>query len=370
MKSAIAMISTNYTIPAMKELTRERPIAAVPFGGRYRILDFALSNIVNCGVRTVGLLTSSLYRPILDHLGAGKEWNLDRKKDGMFILPGSIYGFRALGCRFMLRDFIKNTEYLVKEAVDHIIITDSSHVANMDFDAILRGHVDSSADITLIAKYYKDPPGETDDSFFLQLDAAGAVKSMGPRYPGERILLFTDSFIIRRAVLLHLIESYRAAEFLDLRDIIAENLHILTVRPFFFDGYLGRIHSVQSYFDANMDLLKPQIYQELFLGRNPIHTKIKDNPPTRYFKGASARNAIVSSGCQIAGQVENSVIFREVTVRKDAFIKNCIIMNRSEIGAQARLENIIADKFVQVGQEIIVKGQKHEPIVFPKKGKL
>ncbi len=140
MKRAIALISTNYAIPPMRELTNERPVAAIPFGGRYRILDFSLSSIVNCGIRTVGLITSNFYRPILDHLGAGKEWNLDRKKGGMFILPGSSYGLRSTGGRFMLRDLLKNEEYLTKDDIDEIIVTASNDVVNMDYGEVLKEH--------------------------------------------------------------------------------------------------------------------------------------------------------------------------------------------------------------------------------------
>ncbi len=373
MKRAIALISTNYAIPAMRDLTRERPVAAIPFGGRYRILDFSLSNIVNCGIRTVGLTTSNFYRPILDHLGAGKEWNLDRKKNGMFILPGSSYGFRSMGCRFMLRDLIKNEEYLLKDQVDDVIFTASNHVVNMDYQEILRRHQDSGADITLIVKPYRDMPAWTDDTLFLSLNKEGYGQSLVAKenLPAEeKILLFTDSFIIRRQTLLKMMQGYKEVEYMDFRDIIAENLHILKAQPFFFEGYLGRINSVHSYFKVSMDLLKPKIYRELFLGKLPIHTKIKDNPPTRYLEAAVAKNAIISSGCNIEGRVENSIIFREVTIKSGAYIKNCIIMNRSEIGENVRLENIIADKFVRVGPEIIGKGQRDEPIVLPKKAKL
>ncbi len=164
--------------------------------------------------------------------------------------------------------------------------------------------------------------------------------------------------------------GYREVEYMDFRDIIGANLRIIGANVYVFDGYFGRVDSVQRYYQVSIDLLKPKIYRELFLGKYPIHTKIKDNSPTRYSEEALAKNAIISSGCHIEGRVENAIIFREVKIRKGAVVKNSIVMNRSVIGENARLENVIADKFVHVGPEIIIKGQKEDPIILAKKNVL
>lgn len=270
MDKAIAWISTNYTADQMGTLTKKRPLAAVPFGGRYRLMDFTLSNMVNGGIRTVGLAIPYYSRSILDHLGAGKEWNLDRKRGGMFLLPGAAYGFKAPDCRFILKDFVRNSSFLEKGRGGEVIVSDGSDVANIDFGHVLETHRQSRAEITLLCKYYDEPPLERDNTMFLRLteDERVAAITTTPK-DGEGIELFLNDFIINRDLLIGLISMYRNADYMDLRDIIRENLHIFKVRAYRFSGYFGRIESQRSYFNVSMDLLKPDVYAELFQGRFP-----------------------------------------------------------------------------------------------------
>lgn len=368
MDNAIAWISTNYTAEQMGALTKKRPLTAVPFGGRYRLIDFTLSNIVNGGIRTVGLAIPYYSRSILDHLGAGKEWNLDRKRGGMFLLPGVAFGLKAPDCRFILKDFVRNLPFLEKDRGGEVVVCDGSDVANIDFSAILAEHRRSGAEITLLYKEYEETPAESDNAIFLRLAENGQVAAMVTvAKEGEPVALFLNDFIVNRELLVGLIAMYRAADYMDLRDIIRENLHIFKVRAYHFKGYFGRIESQKSYFTVNMDLLNPTVYAELFQGKHPVYTKVKDKPPTRYLASAEVNHSIIASGCRIAGKVENSIVFRDVIIEEGALVKNCVVMNGAVVNGGAILENVITDKFVTVNRGLMVRGRAGNPIVFEKK---
>ncbi len=369
MKKAIGIISSNHKEEFLQGIIKDRPIAAVPFAGRYRLLDFALSSMVNSGLRTVGIITPFHYRPVLDHLGAGKEWSLDRKCGGLFVLPGSNNSLQSKNNKFSLKDFLNNIEFLEFDTSDYVVLTGCSNVFNIDFRSVIESHEKNNADITMV---YKDVSQDSDteiEGLFLNKDNDGKISSITGKWPkkDEQRDLFVDIFIINRNLFLEILKGYENIEYLDLIDVIEENLKTLKVYGYRFEDYLGRIISIQSYYKCSMEMLNPIVRSQLFMGTNRIHTKIKDNPPTKYASKAAVRDSLVSSGCFIQGEVNSSILFRGVNIHPGAKIKNSIIMQRCDIGKDAVLENVILDKYVKVNNKVVLKGMDGSPMVISKK---
>lgn len=358
----IGLISCNYNNEVFGSLTAERGLAALPFGGRYRLLDFPLSNMVNAGIRTIGVITPYPYRAIMDHLGNGKEWSLNRKSGGMFILPGSVQGLKNMYSGFLLRDIILNRAYLDRSNEDYILLSGSHKLFKADLRPMIEKHIAEGRDITLLYKQIDD--AKEHSGSFLKL-ADGKVSAISCDSP-ERACCFMDCFIINRGLLLKFIEWYKAMEHIDLLDIIAENLYSLNVGGFEHKGYLGQVDNIRDYMKCSLDLLSYDVRSELFGGEQKLYTKVQDSPPTRYGKEASVKNSLIPTGCIINGTVEDSVIFRGVRVGEGAVIKNCVIMQKTVIESGAELENVICDKYVTVAVGNKLCGTAARPLVIPK----
>ena len=364
MNRTIGLVTTNYSLGDFGTLTAERPEASIPFGGRYRLLDFALSNLVNARIHTVGLITPYFYRSILDHVGAGKEWGLDRKDGGLYVLPGTVYGFRETDGPFLFRDFIHNDRFFRQGDADYVLVTSGSMAANIDFQPMIAQHEISGDHVTLLCR----PTREEDrrSGYSLTVSDAGRVTAVTPGTDGD--YRFLDSFIIDRTFMLRLIRDFETLGRMDFMEILRQvltDVHVGVVR---FDGYVAPMKNSCDYLRSSMDLQDPDVRHQLFTRDRQILTKIHDAPPALYVEGSRVRNSIVAAGCVIEGSVENCVIFRSVRIEKGASLKNCVVMDKSVIKAGAEMENVICDRYVTVTAGTCIKGTPQSPCVLPKGG--
>lgn len=360
----LGLISCNYNNQNFGSLTDKRGLAALPFGGRYRLLDFPLSNMVNAGIRTIGIITPYPYRAIMDHIGNGKEWSLDRKNGGMFILPGSIYGLNNQHSTFLLRDIILNRAYLDRSRDDYVLVSGSHKLFKLDMRPMIEQHIAEGRDVTLLYKQIDDAQDHT--GTYLSVAADENKVSGLCCEAASRANCFMDCFIINRGLLLKFIDWYKALGYIDLMDIIAENLASLNVGAYAYSGYLGQVDNIRDYMKCSLDLLSYKVRQELFGGAEQIYTKVQDNPPARYGARAAVKNSLVPTGCIINGTVQDSIIFRGVKVGEGAVIKNCVIMQKTVVQPGAYLENVICDKYVTVGAGNKLSGTAARPLVIPK----
>lgn len=368
MKTAIGLIMTNYSDGSFGSLTEDRPIATLPFGGRYRMVDFAMSNIVNSRITTVGIITPYKYRSLMDHLGAGKEWLINRKVGGMFFLPGSIYGVKnERHSKFLLRDILQNKAYLERGEGELVVVTSSNKIYNMDYRAACRHHETSGADVTLI--YKPDCASAEAGESYLSISETGRVTGISSEADGHPNM-FMDAFVINHELLLKLMSWYGALDYMDMLDIFEDNLDKVKIGSYGFEGYVGSVNSLASYMRTNLDLLNPDIRRELFLSPNQIKTKVQDSAPAKYMPSAKVSNCLISTGCTIGGTVENSILFRGAVVAPGAVVKNCIIMQKCEIQPGAVVENVIMDKFVTVKAGSKLSGNAESPIAIGKRQKI
>ena len=359
MNRTIGIVSTNYSCPGLGSLVEKRPPASVPFGGRYRLMDFALSNMVNAGIRTVGLITPYYYRSILDHVGSGKAWDLDRKEGGLFILPGTVFGFKEEGTRFLFRDIIHNDTYLERGDGDYILFSSGDLVYNIDYRPMIERHELEGKDVTLLYKTL--PAGESRKGLYLTLRDDREV--IGISDSPESGHLFLESFLINRSWLRKLVRDFRALGQLDILRVIADNLASLSVGAYAFQGYVGFTETCEDYMRTSQDLLREEVYAALFTSDRPVRTQAHDTPPALYAPGADVRGSIITAGSIIEGTVEKSVVSRGGRIEKGAVVKNCVLMDNCVVRAGAQLENVICDKNVTILSDTCIRGTAERPVV-------
>ena len=362
MNRTIGLISTNYTVECFAELCEKRPPAALPFGGRYRLMDFALSNMVNARISTVGFMTPYYYRSILDHMGAGKSWGLDKKSGGLFVLPGSVFGFKDEQGRFLIRDMERNRQFLEQGDGDYVLCCDCSFVYNADYQSLIAQHEYAGRSVTLLYKPMAE--GERRTGWYLDLDEQGRVTALRRGESGK--YLFLNCFMADRTFLLRFLRDYKAAGYMDFAEALAQVLSTVYVSSHAFTGYVGYMDSPADYMRSSLDLLEHNVRQELFFSERQVYTKIHDEPPAFYAPGAQVKNSVVASGSIIEGTVENSILFREVKVEKGAVVRNCVIMEHGTVCAGAVLDHVICDKNVHISEGVSLCGTEEHPCILAK----
>ena len=363
MGNVIGLLSTNYTGEKYGKLIEDRPVASIPFGGRYRLIDFPLSSMVNSGIDTVGVITPSNYRSLADHLNMGREWGLNKKQGGMFMLPGAVHGLKDLHARFSLRDVILNRQFFLRADEDTVLLCAANRIYNMDFRPAIAQHERSGAAATLI--YRTIQHGETSTGLFLTIGPAGQVTSIAETASGEANC-FLDCMLIQRKLVLDFIECYQNLGYIDIMDILAANLGQIQVDTWRYTGYEHAVDHSKDYMRVSQDLLRPEVQAELFQQDRPIYTKTQDSPPAKYLPGASVKNSIVAASCILEGTVENSILFRNVEIGKGAVVRNCVLMQHCVISPGAVVENLICDKYVTISPEVKLSGSETNPFVIGK----
>lgn len=367
--NAFGLIYAGESNPHLKDLTLSRSIGAVPFGGRYRCIDFILSDMVNSGITSVGVIAEKNYHSLMDHLGSGKEWDLHRKREGLFILPpymtkdssdmstGSVGAIRtALG-------------YVRRAPEPYCILCASGIIFNMDLTPMMEQHIASGADITML--YCDDGGTASEDSErdlrFVMDENRRIIDMELDSYRPKSISRSCDVLILHKDLLTYLIdEAYAHGEYDFKRDVILKKYRTLRIMGYPHTGYIARLTSVSNYYKCSMELLNAQVQKDLFDSQHPIYTKVKDEAPAKYGPGATVKNSLLADGCNIEGQVENSILFRGVTVGKGAVVRNSILMQGVTVQDGAQLDHVILDKGVTIlpGRNLV--GYESFPIVIRK----
>jgi len=360
----LSEIDTNFGV-----LCQSRPTSMLPFAGRYRIIDFMLSNMVNNGITGVGVFMGNKVRSVMDHLGSGKPWDLDRKINGLYLFTPT-YDYTSTYKRMGdLELFYQNNSFIKYAKQEHLLLTKSYMLCNINLNDAYNDFVASGADISLVYKKVTDDEYRYIGCDKLYFDEMGAFKSIGTNLGKEnQFNLSLEMYFMKKEVYFDILfEAIEQGSANFLKQAVFNSLHRYKVHTYEYDGYVACINNIRNYFDANFDILKPEIAQELFFKYGQIFTKVKDEPSAYYKSGANVKNAFVANGCQIDGTVENAILFRGVKVEKGAHIKNSIIMQKSIIQKDVKLNYAILDKRTQVKKGATLLGDRSSPFIAGKK---
>ena len=374
MNDVMGIVYTSKDDLTLRELTSQRAVAAIPVAGRYRIIDFTLSSLVNSNIHNVGIIAQKNYHSLMDHLGSGKDWDLHTRNNGLFILPPFLTRENGGEYSGVLDALKANFDYLRRSRQEFVILTNSDYVMNTSFEPMIQQHIKSGADITLM--YKKATPEITEftsssknNHCYLALGEGGIINDIeiNPN-AASYDNLYLNVMLVKRTMLMYMVDqviSHGSHDFYAdmLRPYIKSGA--LKIMGYEEKGYYRRIETIRGYFNFNMDLLKPGVRKELF-GTNPVYTKTRDSVPTIYRANAKIKNSLIADGCVIDGEVENCVLFRGVTVAKGAKLKNCVIMQDGYIEEDVELENVIFDKAVTIRSHSRLVGPGQYPIVIGK----
>lgn len=359
---ALGIIFPNSYDSLVPELVSERLMASIPFGSRYRMCDFLISSMVHCGIDNISIIVRKNYHSLMDHLGNGREWDLSRKKGGLNIVPPFAQKqVKMFAGRIEALESIKG--YLKKQTEKYVIMSDANIAVNFDFNDLLNAHIKSGADVTMVYRKQEIPKAlirqstEAMDLYYaLGMNGDRVSKIyINPSEDGE-MNFSLNIYVIERENLIRLIdEAYVHDYTYFVRDILEKQIDQLDIRGYCYDGYVAHIHDMKSYFEENMKLLEEENLDALFSG-NQIYTKIRDDNPTRYINGSTAKNVMVADGCVIEGEVENSILFRGVKIGKGAKVKNCVLMQDTIVEDGASVEYVITDKDVTISSGKLLTG--------------
>lgn len=367
MSSVTGLIFANMHDTTIEDLTKMRTMGSVLFGGRNRLIDFPLSNMVNSGISEVGVITKSNYQSLLDHLGSGREWDLARKKGGLHIIPP--FGNVNAGIyRGRLEALSGALGFLSRSPAEYVIMSDCDIVTNMDLRPVLDAHIEKGADLTIVCNKGMYSLEQTRSSTYVVADDTGRINDvlLNPEISGECNICL-NIFVVKKDFLIEIVKKSASKSLYSFeRDVIQYMLKDIKIYAYQYDGYFSRIDSIKTYYAANLALINTQNIKKLFLPKTPIYTKVRDNAPTKYGIDSSAKNSLIADGCLIEGEVENSVIFRGVRIAKGAKVKNSIIMQDTIVGANSDVRYIITDKDVNIGNNKLLNGSESYPLFIGK----
>lgn len=369
MKDMMGIVMADNSELRLNELTELRSVTALPFGGRYRLIDFILSNMVNSGIINVGVATNINYSSLMDHLGSGAPWDLNRKIYGLFMLPPYVRGGVSGISAGSIDQLYGVLTFLRRSRQQYVLLATGRTVCNMTFDEALEQHIEKGADITVIYHDKKQKDEQLSRSTVYEVNSDGKVTGMEtePHFP-KTTLEGMGMFIIERLKLIELIEDAYARGSHDfIRDLLMTAVNGGKVYGYEFKGFVGMVDSVRSYYENNMRLLEADVRNELLGNENRIYTKVKDQVPTQYGEAAGVADSLIADGCVIEGTVENSIIFRGVHIAKGAVVRNSIVMQNSVVEENCDIENVIIDKECTLRASKRLVGQPNYPVILPKR---
>lgn len=373
MSNILGIIITGGRKESMKELVAHRSVSAIPVGGKYRAIDFVLSNMINSGIDKVGVVTQYSFRSLMDHLGSGKEWDLDRRNNGLFIFPPFLAGENSGWYRGSADGMYNNLEFLKRSKDEYVVISSGNCIFKVDFEEVVEAHEKSGADLTVMYRDMSDlEPVEISNFGVIQLNDDNRLTDLQekPLHP-KGVLASIGSYVIKRKLLIDLlVESHAHGQYDFVKDIVINKMSELNVKGYKFNGYWRSMSSISMFYKCNMEMIQPEVTRELFFENGRVYTKVKDETPSKYNEEAIVRNSIVADGCIIEGEVHNSVLSRGVKVSRGCVVRDCIIMQDSLLEEDVTLEAVILDKSVTVRKGKSLKGEISYPYIVGKNAEI
>ncbi|MBR5871686.1 MAG: glucose-1-phosphate adenylyltransferase subunit GlgD [Clostridia bacterium] len=371
--NAIGIIFANLHERNIPELTRNRTVGSVPFGCRYRLIDFTLSNMVNSGITDIRVVTQYNYQSLMDHIGSGKDWDLARRSGGIKILPPNMLFNQNYqgGAHSRLESLMGIAASLNHIKEDYVIMADCDGICNIDLEDMLRDHIANNADITMMTKRMTLNGAVSETATIIDADENGRIvdMAMNPKYAEGEHDVALNIIVVNTKYLQSFVQESIAHGFTSLtRDIMMRNKDERVYRVYRYDGAFATISSLEDYFATSMDLITNTAFRHALFGieRRPVLTKVRNSAPTRYTDASVVKNSLIADGCTIDGTVENCILFRGVKIGRGAVVKNCILYQDTVIGENVFMNCVITDKNTVVRDGNVLSGHPTKPYFIEK----
>lgn len=363
------VIFSNLYDASMGDLTKFRTLASLPFGGRYRLIDFTLSNMANSQISTVGIVTKYNYQSLMDHLGSCAEWDLNRKNGKVVILPPYATGINRV-YQGKLEALYNAVDFLRHSSEEYVLMSDSNNLCNMDYRKVLDAHIESGAKVTVVANRQKAKTPDDTEELVLTADENNKVTdvAINSTYTHSN-LLGMGIYVIEKQFLITVVEDAIAHGFYDFEKDFIQKCFMsgdITINVYEFTRHVLRNKDILSFFKNNLELLNEEVLDDLFDPSNPIYTKVHDEVATYYDERAIVNDCLIADGCRIEGTLENSIVSRKVVIEEGAVVKNSIIMQGTVVKKGANIEYCILDKDVEVSAGRTLIGADVAPIIIAK----
>ena len=371
--SVVGLIFSNIHDSSVPELTSKRTMASVPYGCRYRLIDFPLSNMVNSGITKIGVIAHNNYQSLLDHIGTGKDWDLARRSGGIKILPPFISAYSG-GASNKLYTTRLEALYGVMSFIsrcneDYVVFSDCDGICNIDISKIVAEHEKKMADVTIVTRKIEEDETDSNDGIVISFDESSAVTDVSTYVAGTMgVEVSTNIVVINRLFLLAALKDASAhGETHFYHDLIAKRLRRAKIYRYLCREQYVQITSLESYFTSSMKLLEGNARDKFFNVENrPIFTKLRNSAPTIYANGSNVKNSCIADGCLIEGTVENCIIFRGVKVGRGTVVKNSVLLQDTFIGNNVSLNCVITDKNAVICDGRVLSGHSTMPFFIPK----
>ena len=361
---ALGIIMAGGNSFRMKQLSVKRAIAAMPVGGSFRAIDFALSNMSNSNIQRVAVLTQYNSRSLNEHLSSSKWWDFGRKQGGLYVFTPTITASNSDWYRGTADALAQNLDFLKRTHEPYVVICSGDCVYKLDYNKVLDYHIEKHADITVVCR---EMPRDMDISRYgvVRLDDDSRIVEFEEKpMVAQSNTISTGIYIMRRHQLIEMLEkSMEEGRFDFVTDLLIRYKNLKRIYGYRLDSYWSNIASVESYYKTNMDFLNQDIYKYFFREEPHMYSKVDDLAPAKYNHGSNVRNSIIAGGCIINGTVENSVLFKEVFIGKNCVIKNSIILNGVYVGDNTRIENCIVESRENIKTDVVLGGTDEIQII-------
>ena len=369
--SAVGIIFSNLNNNTLSRLTKDRTVAAIPFACRYRLIDFSLSNLVNADISKIHVIANYNYRSLVEHIGSGKDWDLARRKDGVKIISPyqteSSTSAKMFATHMEALKSIK--DYIDEFSEDYVVMMDSDCVLNIDINDVIEVHKTTNAEITMVTGLKDKNYTSKNPRMFLS-SVAGRVTDIvmatAPTDTNPEVAL--NIFVMSTQYLRRMINEAEAYGYNSFTEMIIKKYKHSNFRAYCYQGFAASVSSFLDYYKYSMVLTKDDEARELLLNakERPVFTKVHNSAPVVYSATAKVENSLIADDCVIEGTVINSVISRGVHIAKGAVVKNSILFQKTDVGANAELNCIVTDKQVKISEGVKLSGNENLPFFVEK----
>lgn len=368
--SVTGIIFSNLHDNEISELTRVRTLASVPFGCRYRLIDFPLSNMVNSNISNINVITQYNYHSLMDHIGTGKDWDLARRSGGVKLLPPYINfdGSTRNNLSNTRLEALKSVGYSIAQMTsDYVVMADCNVICNIDFNDVINDHIESGADVTIAVKRMELDRATAKANTLVFSSKEGRITDLLPNptnFEGFADVSLNILVLNRKYLQEFVLDSIAHGYTSITRDVFLKSLYTRNFRVYRHDGYFACISSFEDYFACNMQLIEnKEMFDSLFgVEERPIFTKVRNSAPTYYSETSKVKDSLIADGCVVEGTVENSILFRGVRVGKGAVVKNSILFQDTIISDHSSVAYTVCDKNVVIRNNVNISGHSTLPL--------